>query len=602
MSSRSTFGYSAIKPSQTQLKAASTPFRAAPSETDDAIFNYLCSFNSPRALTVWLLYSQKEHEQLVQLETSALDYKDAESFRNAYLPTEFLSKASFLSLPFDRKKVAFEKFTKYELLCKQTNNRFRNLSLDPLYRGANVELLSAVRRKIAHILGDFNPYEYFENADWGPGVTTLLKGENVSTVNKFHSDSGITRDLYSLVGPIFQRAYPLWYDHLRQTNGDAMPFVTQVGNKIVTVPKNAKTDRVIAVEPGLNLFFQKGIGTMIRRRLKRVGIDLNYQTFNQQLAKIGSISNHLATVDFSSASDSISRLVVRELLPSDWYAVMNLTRSVVGTQQDSVIRWEKFSSMGNGFTFELESLIFIAAAMAVCELLSVAPEVYVHGDDVIIPSECAALFSGFSAFLGFNVNLEKTHVNSPFRESCGEHWYLGSSCKPIYLKDRLKTVESFYKLANSVRMLAHRSNFNYGCDARFRRCWRHLFNRVPKQIRFAIPVGKGDGGFVSNFDEATPVRARNGIEGYHFLALTTVSVKSHVFEGEGVLLSSLWRNTEELFCDEIHRKKSRICFGWYLSNYTRPLGHGNTYDLRGRTKTKVSALHTHQWYNLGPWC
>jgi len=496
--------------SREQRLLLSATLRAAPSETDEAIEDFLSSLNSPRSLTVWLLYKYKEHVQLVDLETNALHYPSVERFRDAYVATEFLSKAKFLELPFDRKKVAYEKFEKFELLCKQTNDRFRNLSVDPNYHGSNVWLLSATRRKIAQILGDLNPYEIFELANWGPGVTTLLKGEHVSPVNKFHSESGITRDLYPLMCDLFPHAYPLWARHLRQVNGDAM-FTLVVGNSVVTVPKNAKTDRVIAVEPGINLWFQKAIGSAIRRRMLRAGIDLNYQSSNQRLAKLGSISGQLATVDFSSASDSIAKAVVRELLPPDWLQFMELTRSVVGKQGKNLIRWEKFSSMGNGFTFELESLIFYAASLAVCELLNQPANVYVHGDDVIIPSSCFEMFSKFSEFLGFRVNYEKTHVSSPFRESCGEHFYLGSDCKPLYLKDRLQNVQAFYKLANSIRMFAHRRSFNYGCDARFRRCCINLFRRVPKPLRFGVPFGQGDTGFIVNFDEAAPVRSRNGI-------------------------------------------------------------------------------------------
>jgi hypothetical protein len=600
MTSKKPFGSGLLQVSREMRNSLATNTHAASSATDDAIYDFLSSLDCPRSLAVWLLFSNKEHQQLIDLTVEVGNYVNGHSFRNAYLATEFLSKSTFLTLNFDKKKVAFEKFKKYESLCKQTNDRFRNLSLDPLYRGANVELLSATRRKISHILGDLNPYEIFRDANWGPGVTTLLKGEHVSSVNKFHEDNGITRDLYSLIGDVFPVAYPLWFEHLRRNSAEAVPFSFQVGNSVVTVPKNAKTDRVIAVEPALNLWFQKSIGTMIRRRLLRSGIDLNHQSFNQEYARIGSITDSLATIDFSSASDSISRKVVEELLPPDWFKVMNAMRSVVGKQQKEVIRWEKFSSMGNGFTFELESLIFLAAAQAVAEHLQDEGAIYIHGDDVIIPSPCVALFSSFSAFLGFNVNLEKTHVNSPFRESCGEHWYLGTNCKPIYLKDRLRTVETFYKLANSVRMLAHRSNFNYGCDSRFRRCWVNLYRRVPKQIRFCVPAGKGDVGFISNFDEATPVRSKNGIEGFHYLGVTTASVKSREFEGEGLLLASLWANTV-LFDENNHHRKVLLCSKGSPHPRISPLGHGNHYDLRGRSRVRVSVMHTLQWYNLGPW-
>jgi hypothetical protein len=48
-------------------------------------------------------------------------------------------------------------------------------------------------------------------------------------------------------------------------------------SKVRVVPKNAKTDRTICIEPDLNIFVQLGIGAVIRERLKAYGLDLNTQ-------------------------------------------------------------------------------------------------------------------------------------------------------------------------------------------------------------------------------------------------------------------------------------------------------------------------------------
>lgn len=577
-----------------ELAKLARSFHAPSDVTDVAIRNFLSSLNCPRSLAVSLLYESGEHRQLVDLDVNPLHYNSAVDFRDAYLSTEFLSKANFLKLDSDRKTVAISKFRKFEDQCKATNSRFRDLSLDSLFKGANVWLLNATTRKIAEILGEFCGEELFENANWGPGVTTRLKGEHVSGTNKFHSENGITRGLYSLVGPLFAEAYPLWAKHLhRETGGEGFAF--ERGNSVVTVPKNAKTDRVIAIEPGINLWFQKGAGTMIRNRLRRSGVNLNTQEVNQQLARDGSVKGLLATVDFSSASDSIASHVVRELLPPMWFSVLSKLRSPVGILDKEVVKWEKFSSMGNGFTFELESLIFFAAAEAVKDYLQAEGRIYVHGDDVILPVPCLELFSAFSAFLGFTVNQEKTHAFSPFRESCGAHYFAGVNCKPIYLKERLRNVQSIYKLANRVRSTAHGLNFGYGCDSRFRSCWHYLFSRVPKPLRFCVPLTVGDAGFVVNFDEACPSRPGFGIEGYCFRGLVDTGV-TQFFEGEGLSLNSLW----------VKPPKNHPILRGPLINFANhyreaPREHGNSYDLRGRARLRVTKMITLQWYNLGPW-
>lgn len=558
-------------------------YRVGTSVTDEAIYSILSAFDCPRSLACWLLYKSGEHVQLSEMVVHPEHYQSMVEFRDAYQATNLLAKANFLKLAVSKKQAALAKFRQYEELCGKTNARFKNLSLDPQFNGPNVWLLNAVTRKIDSILGDFCPDEVVESSNWGPGVTTQLKGCEVSAFNKFQCETGITRRLYNFIEPWFSLAYPLWSTRFTRPESSGRvvreAFAFEKGNEVVTVPKNSKTDRVIAIEPGLNLWFQKGIGTMIRRRLLRVGVNLNSQTLNQRLAQESSRTGHLATVDFSSASDSISYELVREIIPPRWFSLLDVVRSPVGTLDKTEIKWNKFSSMGNGFTFELESLIFFAAAHAVCEYLNESvKEVSVFGDDVIIPSTCFELFRSFCDFLGFRVNTEKSFSSGVFRESCGSHYYAGVDCKPIFLKEILTNAQSLYKLANNVRMLAHRRNSHYGCDASFQRSWQRLFLRVPKALRFRIPVGFGDGGFISNLDEATPAKDRKqssfGYEGYCF---------------RGVIDTGVTRESEELGI--------LLCRLWSQS----PLAYKNIYTLRGRTRVKVSMTLAQQWYNLGPW-
>jgi hypothetical protein len=570
---------------KTELAKLARDFRVSSSVTDEAVVNFLSSLDCPRALTVWLLYSNEEFDQLVSLGIDTKCYPSGDAFRDAYIATHFLSKASFLETTVSKRDVAIEKFLKYEQQCRRTNTRFKNLASEPSYNGPNASILSRMERKIHQVLGSYSADEFVDGANWGPGVTTLLKGEHVSDVNKFQSDSGITRDLYSFVSPWFSLAYPLWADHLESEFGPSM-FELQHGNEVVTVPKNSKTDRVIAIEPAVNLWFQKSIGSMIRRRLKREGIDLNSQERNQKLAYEGSTTypHGLATVDFSSASDSISSELIREVVPPRWFSLLDVARSKIGNLDGSIFKWEKFSSMGNGFTFELESLIFYAAAMSVCEHLQLPThQISVFGDDVIIPVDAYQLFSSFCEFLGFTVNDQKSFSDGYFRESCGSHYYDGLCCKPLYLKERLHNVQTIYKLANSIRRLAHRECNYHGCAGRWWFCYTRLSRRVPNRLRLVIPEGIGDSGFVGNFDEAAPSLACRGPnsltyqwEGYFVHALVESGEKSSEVEGVGLLLARLWGRSIDQ-------------------------AHGNTYVLRGRTRVRFTRVLVPQWYDLGGW-
>lgn len=574
--------------------------RLASDETCRFVFEFLRSLDCPRSLSIWILFQNKEHEQMLDLEFDPSRYLRFEDLRDAYQATLFLSKSSFLDLPFDRKARAISKFREFETHCGTVNNRFRSLHSDSSYSGPNVPLLSAMIRKIDSILTPFTADEFVDSANWGPGVTTTLRGSETSAFNKFREERGITRDLYRLVRPWFSEAYPLWT--LDATGGSPLDSLEsfELGNRVVTVPKNSKTDRVIAIEPGINLWFQKSIGSMIRRRLLKAGVNLNSQTRNQLLAQEGSCDSSLATVDFSSASDSIAKWLVRVVIrDTRWLTALESTRSRYGELDGKVFKWNKFSSMGNGFTFELESLIFFAAAYAVCEYLDLpVDKISVFGDDVIVPSAAYDLFQNFSEFLGFKVNRSKSFSVGLFRESCGSHYYEGRDCKPIYLKDRVTTVISLYKLANAVRNLAHRRNLGYGCDARFRRCWLAIRGRIPKPLRLWVPRECGDVGLQGNFDEACPAASRSsrvrqagrGFEGFRVTALVQLGV-SRESDNFAILLARLWGKPQG---------SRRTYLRDLLSD--PPPEYGNSYTLRGKTKWVIkNDILVSQWYDFGSW-
>jgi len=575
---------------------------------------YLSALDCPRALTVLILYRNMEHEQLAKLEFDPLSYDDLVTLRDSYCATKFLSKFKGLTLSYDLDEVALQKFESFELLCRGTNYRFRSLQRDCKFSGRVVWLHTAVIRKIERILGDFSVDEFFSTPDWGPGASTLIKRRDASPAIKFRLETGVTRDLYDLVPwETLRVVYPNWSSVLVDSGFPNF----QVGNKVITVPKDATTNRVIAIEPGINLWFQKALGNMIGLRLLRRGVDLRFQVRNQQLAKKGSIDSSLATVDLSSASDSISVALVEELLPPRWFAVMDACRSHYGALNGSVRKWEKFSSMGNGFTFQLESLIFYAAASVCAEYQHVSStDVSAYGDDVILPSACFELFSELIEFYGFKLNEKKSHVDSLFRESCGAHFFSGIDVKPIYLKDRVSSVHAVYRLANAIRRLAHNHNVIYGCDSRFQMAFDLLVNSVPKSYRFRIPNGLGDGGFISNFDEASPKTFGHGIEGYRVQNVVEVS-KTYLDETVGYLLASLWSLKDDEEIENISRNHiatvmSRVSKTEREEDHLKlkamtsllwsdRVGGRNTVPLRGRVTSKLVNSLSQQWYDLGPW-
>lgn len=571
--------------------------RVAPEVNLRSIQLFFESLDCPRALTASILLKYSEYDQLLALECNPLDYSTSSDFRMAYAATMFLSKFKDFPLDIDRDIAAFKKFDEFELLCRSTNASLKSSSC-PLNKGMNVWLHNAVKRKIADLLGAFPFEEWLDCASWGPGSSTRIKGRDTSASRKFREEIGITRDLYWFLCPAGYSALgvnPQWYEHLKSRGFPRF----EVGNEITTVDKNAKINRVIAIEPGLNLFFQLSIGDILKRLLLTVGVDLRHQSRNQNLAKIASKTGDYATIDFSSASDSISLELIRELLPTDWFAVMDACRSHYGVKEGLPPRkWEKFSSMGNGFTFELESLIFYAAAVCCVEACSSELKyrrVSVYGDDVILPCKVLDLFIPLCTAYGFRVNADKSFSTSDFRESCGSHYWNGMDVKPIYLKDRISSVESIFKLANNVRRF---SRLHYGCDRAYYKLFRYLCLRVPKVLRLRIPNSLGDGGFISNFDEACPDRAKFGIEGYLVKHVTHIPIW---YDDDSV--GKLYATLHGLFIrDRVRSNRNTVYMTEVLG---RPMKSDTVKDnktfFRRTTKPVLVKSLVPMWEDLGPW-
>jgi hypothetical protein len=458
-------------------------------------------------------------ERLMNPEISPGDYQSASSFRDAYLIAELLSKYPFKVKGVDRKAEALRKFQSAEAQCSLTNATVEVDTVDHVSGIHWHAVIETARLKISHLLNpggqEFSWDRVEVHCGVGPGATTSLPRLRSDAFYKFGNKPDVTEDC-SLLGWLAVYRQPVWFETLagfRPTGDWAVDYLAAPpevlfrlvpGNQVTTVPKNAKTDRVIAIEPDLNMYLQKGLGGLIRRRLRSVGIDLNDQSINQRLARKGSLDDSLATVDFSSASDTISIGIVEALLPRDWCCALKQVRSPVGTLPDgSIIQYEKFSSMGNGYTFELESLIFWALARSVCDLLGVKDIVAVYGDDLIVsnsPQVEHALKWAFSR-AGFTLNEKKSHWRGAFRESCGKHYFHGDDVTPFYIRKVLRTIWDVYSLANNIRRWAR---LGYGLDSRVRPVHDLIVDVIPRSYRYLIPDGMGDVGLIADWDEARP--------------------------------------------------------------------------------------------------
>jgi hypothetical protein len=219
-----------------------------------------------------------------------------------------------------------------------------------------------------------------------------------------------------------------------------------LGSKLSFVPKSREISRVICTEPTLNMIFQKGVGIVIEHALREVfNISLSTQPdLNRLMARSGSISGEFGTIDLQSASDSISLGLVELLFPSSVVSWLVRCRSPLTVIPDGTkIKLNMISSMGNGYTFPLQTLIFTAVVSSVYKYLNIKLRTNrglkhgnfgVFGDDIIVVSQAYDLVVHYLNLLGFKVNSDKSFNTGLFRESCGHDYYHGKNIRGVYLK------------------------------------------------------------------------------------------------------------------------------------------------------------------------
>lgn len=397
---------------------------------------------------------------------------------------------------------ALIKFRAAEAHCKEFNSNITSIYDSAPIAGVGArEVLHLIQRKIKSYLEDVPELGDLHCA-FGSGATTTCR-KKTSAKWKLSSQLACARDCRSSL-PELATLYPTL---------DWSSISLGMGS-LSFVPKNAKTARSIMTEPVLNGFVQKGIGSHIKRKLLKKGCNLYDQSINRNKARIASTLNGDATIDLSAASDNISYAIVKLLLPFDWYEFLATWRTDTAylKSNNEVFPLHKFSSMGNGYTFELESCIFYACGQVACDLVGISPNaVSTYGDDIIVPPEAVDALFSILALCGFTVNNEKSFWRGTFRESCGGDYFLGVDVRPFYVKD-IFTDARLVALSNQIG----RSGYP---DQELR---DYIESLITPHNKLVGPDGFGDGHLVGYESELTPYRRKDGYEGYTFLTFAKV--------------------------------------------------------------------------------
>lgn len=426
-------------------------------------------------------YEEGAYGELVKIKVHPRNYDSPTSYWRDAVAVGILKKNKDLQTGIDTKKVATDNFWESEHQCYRTNQRLlpflHNTWKDE--DGRVLEIILRIRKKVESILGHCPD---LLDGRFGPGATYIDKGQLTTVPDKMSSQPTLTNDAWPF---LFPWSGTMWAKACAEAS-KSPSFIR--GNRFTTVPKDGTKDRGIAIEPSVNVFFQLAYGQVMKERMAAAGINLlTAQLIHRQVACEASIRGHFATIDLSNASDTVAWALVKLLLPHRWFDVLSTLRSRYTLIEGKWVLLEKFSSMGNGFTFELESVIFLAISMVAMEESGIHPlpgeNVHVFGDDIIVPTGSGKNVLALLRYLGFTPNEDKTFLSGPFRESCGGDFFSGVEVRPYNLKRNPSEPQDYIGMANGIRRLAdpdgptdYRSIFT-------QRAWFRVLDALPSNIR-----------------------------------------------------------------------------------------------------------------------
>lgn len=405
-----------------------------------------------------------------------------DQFRGAVLLKTLLKKwvPTDTRLPDER---ALEKFIASNKKCSDWRFRPESESDSMLYNQLIAEL-----DQFFHPNGQIRLESYFQVLDRarvGPGSAIGADGQSLYA-KMFASPLTVSSDLLYDLYKGYTEWFPRWEDaELRRYSSFGSPTIVNC-SKTSFVPKTADTSRMICVEPSLNMFFQLGLGRLMEEWMEEsYGISLATQPdVNRRLARIGSLDGSFSTIDLSSASDSISLRLCSEILPQwvfDTLMELRCRSTLIGNEE---IRLEMMSTMGNGFTFPLQTIIFSSIIRAAHHISGIPIHSRVNrnwscfGDDLICDTRAYRNVIRLLQLTGFTPNPSKTFFEGPFRESCGTDWLLGQPVRGVYIK-RLRSPQDICVAINLLNEWSANSGLALQRACSLLRGWlRGLFRPV----------------------------------------------------------------------------------------------------------------------------
>jgi len=373
---------------------------------------------------------------------------------------------------------------------------------------------------------------------------------------------------------------PRYHELLEGTN--FRDLESELPVEVISVPKTQKTPRIIAMEPVCMQYTQQALSKAIVEGLNEDNIlkgflRLDRQEVNQLLAREGSITGSLATLDLSEASDRVSNELIR-FLTGRWthldgaiqacrsrQAVVRLPGKSDSSSLNGIydpikdetrvlLKLRKFASMGSALTFPLEAITFLVVVLVGIEqsigrrlresdLLALSGRVAVYGDDIIVPTDhVGSVVHALDSF-GFKVNSSKSFWTGRFRESCGKDYYNGIDVS--YVKFRKEWPDDRRCVEEVIALV---SFFNQCKDAHYVETAAYLREKITALLGGFFPRVSRDSAILGEWDDVQQDVLRM-CPRLHLPLTKGWVVKDHIpqnpLDGERALLKFFLKEGEE---------------------------------------------------------
>jgi hypothetical protein len=251
-----------------------------------------------------------------------------------------------------------------------------------------------------------------------------------------------------------------------------LPTVAEPYSRFKFIQKYLGKPRGICIEENEMQFFQQAIKRFLYDHLERHPatrgrVNFRSQDVNRSLALSSSIDNDKITIDMSEASNRVAReLVYRNFWNTPLFHLLDTVSTRLMKLPDGTTHYtQMYAPMGSGVCFPIMAIIHWALIRSIIKLSSVedsenlSKQVYVYGDDIIIPRVCAQAVYDYLPLFGMKLNVDKSFSNGPFRESCGIHAYMGVDITPVYVNRITETNQSDSNTNVLLSLIAKEAQF-----------------------------------------------------------------------------------------------------------------------------------------------